>query len=1069
MRKAQKYVWMLLVLLGLGSMVSAAVWTTSAWTGDSTTGIDSAKTYTHAINISNDDSLVPLVNGVQFTNNVWDGPEVNGVKTWTLNGGGFIDWDSGNNVTGTSYGISTRFRYGNSLLVLNGLTPGGVYELTLFSVAWETGTRTVTLTDKYGSFVFNQDMYDNNNGIKIVGIYTADANGQLRLGVVNDFHIYGFANCVYTGALPIVVSPVAPAAFEGGNRVGLDTVLTWAEEFAGSLPDPAFDVYMDPNEAKVTALDPTVRVSSKQVTFSFDPELDNGTVYYWRVAAYLNMADAEPNKVTAVRSFQTVYADEHWTDSVWTNDADSGISAGKVYTHKVNFNASEATTTVVNGVAFENDGGSGARTGLNWNLTNASGAAGGGHHVAGDGGALVTNMYYGELPLAELTLTGLTPGQNYILTKFTRGWGDAGTRKVQFITSADGRTTTLDGNIDGDGNGHLFMYAYTAPASGQLVITFDPLTGDSWHHYAFSNEKAVQAYVDPTPLPGANVNADVELSWVLKGTAVNPTYNLKVATDAAMTNLVVNKTGLTATADMAFLSSNTTYYWQVQIVENAAIIYTSPVWNFVTTPPQLATKVIEWKFNETTGTLAEQTGPTEDADGILVGFNDPNTAGVCHVAGLVNNGLLLNGKDEYVDVSNADIYMPTANGQSFAISGYIRTYGTYGPLFSMRNSVTDQPLIDIALGVDGVQDVPGRICLLVRDDAGSISWTNSGITVNDGRWHNFTVTRVGGKWTLYVDGVSRGQINGAAAGEVSLNMMGIGASLRWLSDDWNNGRTDVRYFKGVVDEYTVWSGALLPSQITELAAKVPPQGDIDFDLDTDINDLTGLAADWLDDTITPVQSTVVLEDMESYTSDPNTYKATWAYTPEEETFGLVTAMTMVPDPNGLYGQVMRLDYNFNGKMHTHIPFRLLDHRLNSSLFDRLIMRIRKPAGCEVNRLILDFYDGRGNVDPVAEGMHAKGRLDVDFVPAVTDAWTTMDWTIPKSVGFTSCTDLYQIMVSLQDGGADIGNVLIDSIELVDGTVDCVPVVGAVVPDMNGDCKVNLLDFTKLAENWMAGL
>ena len=122
--------------------------------------------------------------------------------------------------------------------------------------------------------------------------------------------------------------------------------------------------------------------------------------------------------------------------------------------------------------------------------------------------------------------------------------------------------------------------------------------------------------------------------------------------------------------------------------------------------------------------------------------------------------------------------MPTANGQSFAISGYLCTFDNYGPLFSMRNSMTDRPIIDIAVGEDGTQNRPGRICLLVRDDAGSLSNTYSSITVNDGRWHHFAVTRIGGKWTLYVDGILQGVINGAATGEVSLDMMGIGASLR---------------------------------------------------------------------------------------------------------------------------------------------------------------------------------------------------------------------------------------------------------------------------------------------------
>jgi hypothetical protein len=873
----------------------------------------------------------------------------------------------------------------------------------------------------------------------------------------------------YSGQLP-AITLVSPKEFQGGNRVATDTVLVWDEALSGSLTNPGFDVYMDPNETFVTNLDPAVRVSSKQSTFSYDPELDPNTIYYWRVATYLDIDDTEPNQVTEVRSFRTVYVDEHWSGSPWTDDSNSGISVGKVYTHKVNFNASEAASTYVNGVYFENDTN---RTGLNWTMAGALGTAGGSHHVAGDGGALVTNIYHGELPLAVLTLTGLMPGTDYVLTQYTRGWGNPGGREVNITTSADGRTTTLDGNILGDGNGYLYKYAYTAPASGELTLTFDPLTSNSWHHYAFSNELVVPAYVDPAPLPGASVNYDVELSWVLQGDVINPTYNLKVATDAAMTNLVVNEPGLTVTALTPFLNNDTTYYWQVEIVEDGStVLYISPVWSFITTPPQPALKVIEWKFDEIIGTIAEQTGPTEDADGILVGFNDPNTPGVSHVTGLVNNGLLLNGKDEYVNVSNASVYMPTADGQSFAISGYLRTFNNYGPLFSMRNSDDGQPIIDIALGADGIQNEPGRICLLVRDDQTAAAWTNSGITVNDGRWHNFIVTRTDGIWKLYIDGILRGNINGAATGNVNLDLLGIGTSLRWIADGWGLDATYSAYrdFKGIVDEYTVWDGELQPGQIEALASILPPQGDIDFDLDTDIDDLTDLTADWLGSTYTPVQSSpVVLEDMESYTNDPNTFKEYWAYTPEVENYGLVTSLSMVPDPNSVYGQVMRLDYNMNGKFHTHIPFRLLDRRVNSSLYDRLTMRIRKLPGCESNRLILDFYDGRDKVDPVVEGMYPKGRLEVDFAAAPMDEWVTMDWTIPQTLAFTACTDLYQIMVSLQDGGADVGSVLIDSIELIDGTENCVPVVGQMVPDMNGDCVVDLLDFAEVAKGWLDGL
>ncbi len=1065
MRSVQKYVWILLLLFGLQSMVSAAVWTVSPWTDDASTGIDSAKTYTHALNQSY--QTAPVVNGVLF-DLCWGGFE-NG--DWDGNEG--VDWDDDNNFPDPSPSkeLSRDFRYNKTWMILNNLTPGGVYELTFFSVGWNdpgTGDRIVTLTDTYGSFEFDQEMYGKDNGIKIVGIYSADANGELHLGLTSNFHIYAFANCEYTGDLPVVVAPIAPDNFEGGNRVETDTVLEWAEEFAGSLTSPGFDVYMDPNEAKVTAMDPATLVSSKQSTFSYDPDLDPNALYYWRVAIYLDMADTEPNKVTDVRNFRTVYVDEHWFGSSWTDDDTSEISAGKTYTHKVNFHAPEVFSTTVNGVVFENDD---THSGANWTLAGAPYGADGGHHVTGDGGALVTNMFHGAD--AVLTLTGLTPGTDYILTKYTRGWGPTDGRLTHFITSADGRTTTLDGNLEGDGNGHLFKYAYTAPASGELVVTFDPLNpADTWHHYAFSNEVDLPVYLDPTPVPGANVNSDVELSWELIGDATSPTYNLKVSENSDMSSPVVDESGLAITSHTPYLSSDTIYYWQVEIVEDSAVIYTSPVWNFVTTPPQDATKVIEWKFDETTGTIAEQTGPTEDADGILIGFNDPNAVpSVCHVEGLVNNGLLLNGKDEYVDVNNAYVYMPTADGQSFAISGYIRTFDKYGPLFSMRNASDENPIIDIALGADGTQDLQGRICLLVRADTGGHANTNSGITVNDGRWHSVIVTRFEGNWKLYVDGVLRGTITNAATGSLTLDLMGIGASPRWLMDDWNNGRTYYRYFQGIMDEFTVWDGQLQPGQIAALAAALPPQGDVDFDLDTDIDDLTDFTADWLNDTMIAVQSSpVVLEDMESYNNDPNSYKAYWAEAePDGYEYGTID-LSIVPDPNDSGNQVMQMDYTFTDEVFAHLPFRLLDRRVNSSLYDQLTIRVKKLAGSEPSEMILDFYDGRDNVDPLVEGLHSKGRIVFNFADVAEDEWTTLEAVLTENeIQFESCTDLYQIMVSIGHGTTDTGTLLIDSIELTDATEDCVATVGEMVPDMNGDCFVDMVDFAEIAEGWLNGI
>jgi alpha-L-rhamnosidase len=751
----------------------------------------------------------------------------------------------------------------------------------------------------------------------------------------------------------------------------------------------------------------------------------------------------------------------NWSRFAWTGDADSQISAGKVYTHKVNLHRNESQGTAINGVLFENDDN---RSGPNWSLIGAPlQHSSTGYQVTGDSAQLISDFFYFEP--ARLELAGLTPANDYVLTCYTRGFGGIGERLVNLTTSADGITTTLDQNGYGNGEGCLFRYAYTAPASGQLAVTFEALNSDdTWHHYAFSNEAYAPVYLDPLPLPDAEVSAYDALSWTVHGAVAEPSYHVVIATNPNMTDPAVDQSGLFDSAFNPPLSHETDYYWQVEVLEGASAVYTSPVWHFRTLPaPPEPVKLLEWRFDETQGTVAEQTVSGAGGNGILHGFNDPDLPQV-RVSGLVGNALCLNGVDEYVDVSGARDVMPVSDGEDFSISGYIRTFGNYGPLFSMRNSTNETPIIDISLGADGIQNQPGKVCVLVRDNAGSMSNMNSGITVNDGRWHHFIVTRYHDDWMLYIDGTLRADMTNVATGSLTLDMMGIGASLKWLADDWQPQNSHYRYFTGAVDEYTVWQGTLQPHHIRQLSAIVPAAGDLNADGKMDLQDFADLAADWFVSSITPVQAPAIVEDMESYTSDPSSYQDYWVYTPEAG-FGTVS-LSMEPDTDGLYGQIMRMDYDFNGRTHAHVPLRLLDRRINASLYDQLTIRFKKLTGCDVTKIILDFYDGRYNIDPIAEGLHSKGRLTFDISSVSEQQWHTLPVTMPDDITFTSCTDLYQIMLSIEDGGQDSGTLLIDGMMLSDETLDCIPRIGEMTADVNADCLVDVQDLRVILENWL---
>ena len=84
-----------------------------------------------------------------------------------------------------------------------------------------------------------------------------------------------------------------------------------------------------------------------------------------------------------------------WKVSAWSGDEDSGISAGKVYTHKVNFHVDESQSTVINGVAFENDNN---HQGNNWSLSGSPYSHSSAQSaVEGDSGGLLTDFFTSSL------------------------------------------------------------------------------------------------------------------------------------------------------------------------------------------------------------------------------------------------------------------------------------------------------------------------------------------------------------------------------------------------------------------------------------------------------------------------------------------------------------------------------------------------------------------------------------------------------------------------------------------------------------------------------------------------
>ena len=199
-----------------------------------------------------------------------------------------------------------------------------------------------------------------------------------------------------------------------------------------------------------------------------------------------------------------------WYVKPWTGDSTSEISTGKSYTHKIGIHHNGAYTAI-NGVTFDSPG-SGVLSGSNWTLTGAgNGFTGNGNNLPAATGSrqLCEEFYYGASnagATSRITMAGLTPGQTYIATFYSVGFGGATGRQVRITPADTGTGYLVDQNLFGSGNGQLVKYRYLAPGSGVMTFDFADTAGATWHHYAFSNEVAA-AMVVQAEVTGTSVAA----------------------------------------------------------------------------------------------------------------------------------------------------------------------------------------------------------------------------------------------------------------------------------------------------------------------------------------------------------------------------------------------------------------------------------------------------------------------------------------------------------------------------------------------------------------------------------
>lgn len=241
-----------------------------------------------------------------------------------------------------------------------------------------------------------------------------------------------------------------------------------------------------------------------------------------------------------------------------------------------------------------------------------------------------------------------------------------------------------------------------------------------------------------------------------------------------------------------------------------------------------AAQQAHWQLNETTGTTAKDATANQN-DGTLKNFT-----GTPWATGKFGNALSFDGTDDYVEVKpKKGLPIYDGKGTPYSIAFWTKA----GPQEDRRvyaegnGSGKGAPLFTIGTGRVS-RNTGGKLHVFVRNDANRPVLNHSSTaTVFDNKWHHVAWVDVGGRATLYVDGVKDTRnfdytsTNAAAGrgtqtnqfGTYDLEVAAIGAVLR---------TTACCFFKGAVDDLRVYRFALSVADIKLLiltaAKSFPP-------------------------------------------------------------------------------------------------------------------------------------------------------------------------------------------------------------------------------------------------------
>jgi hypothetical protein len=416
-------------------------------------------------------------------------------------------------------------------------------------------------------------------------------------------------------------------------------------------------------------------------------------------------------------------------------------------------------------------------------------------------------------PIASGTTSFAFPGA----TPSISSYGDSANGivwEVQYTsTTSNGILRAFNAIPNGTSLTQIYASDQAAGNRDQLGVNvkfISPTIADG--HVYVGTSGAISVYgllTNPTTAPaaptGLNATASValglqvQLSWVDHANNENASKIERSTDGGAFTQINVASVNATTYVDTT-VSSGHTYTYRVRAtnpIGDSAYTNTADA-TIIATPP-----VYHYAFDDGSGTFAADSAGTNT--GVLVGATKPQW-----VAGRLGLSALSFSGNGAVQVSS-DLFTPL--GATSTFSAWVKTTQTGNNNHQLAPALTGVDQAGTTGDINwGTLNAAGDIGIYVGDTGGIYSTT----PINDGQWHNVTMTRdaLTGAVQLYIDGT----LNATGSFDVGYKAAQFYLIGALATRNSSGNVTGANYFNGQIDDVQIYNRVLGSDEVAEIGA-----------------------------------------------------------------------------------------------------------------------------------------------------------------------------------------------------------------------------------------------------------